>query len=936
MMHSDRLVPLRALAVAALVVIGTVGGDRPAFAITAQEHFERAQGYFEKGELDASIIELKNALQRDRENADARLLLGRAYVETGRGAAAEKELERAQEFGIAAEDLRELIGQARLLQGNYEGTLQGITIEPSDAPARKAALFALRGAAQLGLGNTDEAKQSFTAAVDHDPANPDAHVGLGQVALRTSAFEVAEAELAKALAADPTALSVLSFKGDLDFARNAYPEAERAYVELVDAYPFIPHVLRLAYVRSALGKNDEAIVDIERVLRVAPQHLGANYLRALAAYQTKDYDTAKFHVDQALAVTPLNPQFHLLAGATNYALGINEQAHRFLKSYLSRNPSHEEARKMLGATLLRLGNAEEARTTLKPFEGESPIDDVQLLSMIGMAAVRTGDLEGGRHYFERLVEVQPDNPAARAQLGAVQIALGQDDEGIIDLEKAVGQDPNLDQALISLIVAYLRNRQYEVALESATRLRDNDPENALASTFVGMSYIGLGDLEAASQAFSRALELKPGAPDAAANLAAIKIRQGKSGEARDLYTQVLEHNPDHLRTLLTLAKLERQLNRPAEELTLLERAVKQHPKSRPARIALGHALVLRGNAEKALLNVAGLLDEVPDDPAVLQLVGEAQLRVGDTDEALDTFRRLVEARPDHAASHFHLARAFEAATNLDKADIELQKTLLLDPGHRQAKFARARILVGQGNLELAKSLLHDFRSAFPEEFAVADLEARIALAENRPQDAVGALQQALEKRPEQGSDAVIRLSIANAGRMGAKEGSLRFLQDWVLSNPQDMRVRFFLANSLRSEKRYEAAVAEYLEIVKIDPNNLAAVNNLANSLMQLGRAEESLHYAKQAFNLAPENPAIKDTLAVALLETGDVESAVSHLREAARGLPENAEVQVNLARALIKDEKFQEAGDILEKILEKKKQFPQRDLAVELLNTLPR
>ena len=82
MFNLSRLISLRTLAVVALVAMAMVGGGRPALAITSDEYLERAQGYFEQGELDASTIELKNALQRNRENANARLLLGRIYLET--------------------------------------------------------------------------------------------------------------------------------------------------------------------------------------------------------------------------------------------------------------------------------------------------------------------------------------------------------------------------------------------------------------------------------------------------------------------------------------------------------------------------------------------------------------------------------------------------------------------------------------------------------------------------------------------------------------------------------------------------------------------------------------------------------------------------------------------------------------------------------------
>ena len=77
-----RHITLRALTVAVLLTLATAGGTGPALAITSEEYLERAQEYFDDGELDASIIELKTALQKDRKNAQARLLLGQVYLRT--------------------------------------------------------------------------------------------------------------------------------------------------------------------------------------------------------------------------------------------------------------------------------------------------------------------------------------------------------------------------------------------------------------------------------------------------------------------------------------------------------------------------------------------------------------------------------------------------------------------------------------------------------------------------------------------------------------------------------------------------------------------------------------------------------------------------------------------------------------------------------------
>ena len=60
----------------------------------SEKFFQEAKRYWQNGEGDANaaVIQLKNALQNDRDHVEARKLLGEIYLRMGNGPAAEKEL----------------------------------------------------------------------------------------------------------------------------------------------------------------------------------------------------------------------------------------------------------------------------------------------------------------------------------------------------------------------------------------------------------------------------------------------------------------------------------------------------------------------------------------------------------------------------------------------------------------------------------------------------------------------------------------------------------------------------------------------------------------------------------------------------------------------------------------------------------------------------
>src|SRR3990167_9352632 len=85
-----------ALLLAALTLAAIAGCGAPS---DTQSLIAKAQEYRQKGDDMAAIIELKNLLQKNPDHAQARYLLGLAYLRAGDEASAEAELRRALKLG---------------------------------------------------------------------------------------------------------------------------------------------------------------------------------------------------------------------------------------------------------------------------------------------------------------------------------------------------------------------------------------------------------------------------------------------------------------------------------------------------------------------------------------------------------------------------------------------------------------------------------------------------------------------------------------------------------------------------------------------------------------------------------------------------------------------------------------------------------------------
>ena len=89
-----------------------------------------AKQYQQKGDNKAAVIQLKNALQKDPDNKEARYLLGAIYNQAGDPVSAEKELRKAVSLGVSAATALPDLAKALLVQGQFQKTLDETAADP--------------------------------------------------------------------------------------------------------------------------------------------------------------------------------------------------------------------------------------------------------------------------------------------------------------------------------------------------------------------------------------------------------------------------------------------------------------------------------------------------------------------------------------------------------------------------------------------------------------------------------------------------------------------------------------------------------------------------------------------------------------------------------------------------------------------------------------
>lgn len=418
-----------------------------------------ARQYRQTGDINAALIQLKNALQKDPDNRDARRLLGEVYIDQADAVSAEKELRRALALGGPSSELLNLLGKSMLLQGQYQRVLDEFTSVPQ--PAGRPALLALRAAALLGLGRQSEAGALFDRVLKTDPSIPEALLGRARIAFadqhRTEAARLVEG-------AHPNDPDCLRFKGDLLRIDGKQDAALATYRSILAPHPHNAQArVDLASVLTDQGKFAEARAALAAARKLSPGRLSVFYAQAMLDYREGKYPAATESLQQILRGAPDYHPAILLLGAVESATGANQLAEQHISKFLAAYPGHLHASKLLAALQLRANNGEAALELAAPLLAAHP-DDVDLLTLAGEAHMRALRFSRAAEYFEQASALRPRQPTLHTAAALGRLGSGDHERALAEFERAAVLDIKSPRNGSLLVMSYLHAQAPDKAL----------------------------------------------------------------------------------------------------------------------------------------------------------------------------------------------------------------------------------------------------------------------------------------------------------------------------------------------------------------------------------------------------------------------------------------------------------------------------------------
>lgn len=459
---------------------------------------------------------------------------------------------------------------------------------------------------------------------------------------------------------------------------------------------------------------------------------------------------------------------------------------------------------------------------------------------------------------------------------------------------------------------YARTSRYRDSMEYYDRaLKGLDESGSAESEQVRSKIIALclavGDLERARGAIDEFLKKYPNNDQGMIFEGAYHRIAGDVQQARKSFDAHIEKNPDNAVALWQRGELFRLMGNWQKAIEDFTKAKTFNPNgfSFQHRISLADVLMETGKPDLAVSELRSILDENPDEEAVAEALIDIYTRIGpsrypDAETLIFTF---AQKHPRDTKWQMLLGRLYEQAKNDSKAIQAYEKAAELSHYERTAvealfRVCRAhnqpKVIIKYSAEKLSSRLLNQMPGAlatvawaylktgeqakaieyYDMALAAADkdfdiytsvvLEMVQAIGKeeclSREQKRAEAEPENIERQKllvhllqinEKVKDALVVCD--KIEQMAARDGDILFAK---------------LGKGMLSQRdgKLEEALVKYEEALKIDPNNVLALNNLAALLCEeLNRCAEGLPYAERARKLRPNDPNVLDTLGWALV-----------------------------------------------------------------------
>lgn len=416
------------------------------------------------------------------------------------------------------------------------------------------------------------------------------------------------------------------------------------------------------------------------------------------------------------------------------------------------------------------------------------------------------------------------------------------------------------QALTSTLI--LMNRTEDMG-EQIAALLERDKESLTANLMrLPRVLARQTDKQAVQRVIDRVAKPYIGIAEAHVAMAIAAFAANDFPRARSESELALQLRPDwEYAALLVAQALAKDSNE--EAIAHLQRFVASYPQAADVRITLARLLIGEKRYAEARAQFNRLLEERPNDPDALYPAAMLALQFNDKNQGRQLLERMLASNfADKSSIHYFLGQIDEDDRKPEAA-LEHYQQVIAGEQFLASRARIAQILRGQGKLD----------------------------------EAIMSLRATPGKTPKERTD----LTITEAALLrDAKrhDEAFKLIETALRAQPDNTELLYEAALAAERVGKFELMEAHLQKLIKLKPDNAAALNALGYSLADRNiRLDEALRLINKASELSPKDAFIMDSLGWIKFRRGDLAEALTTLQAAYR-LRSDPEIAAHLGEVL--------------------------------------
>ncbi|PIE64713.1 MAG: hypothetical protein CSA26_06640 [Desulfobacterales bacterium] len=672
-----------------------------------EQHYLKAMEYIEKEDIQAAIIELKNAIQVDAKYADARYQLGLLYLKEKNGKAAFNELIRAADLDHENLDANLKAAELYLITRKKEESRKLVERILIKDPHHQEAL-ALLANLELIAGNFDDASKALDTIGDEVEKSDKLMNIRGRIYGAKEQWPEAEASFKKAIEINKERYA--NYNALLIFyqSRKETEKAKELLFEMVERFPDNPqNYLLLAGYYRASGNKEQEEATLKKVVEVAPR--SPRYRLLLAGFYKNNGDAEKTEETLIEARSTIEGNADLGSALATHYFDTKQfdKAQTILAETLALKADHQGGQLLKARFLMKDRQMNDAIERLEKLTTDFPRWSEPFF-YLGVARLAAGEIDLAQHAVAAAIKANGRD----AKYHTLMAQLFQIQGAFEDAKKEAAIALNLNkknlQAALILTDAMIGLKEFDNAQQMLTGINEQIKDNPEIIGRLAIATLGNNDSANTVKLLNRLLALSPGNNRAVLLLLALTykddivggeafireqiskapensglqlilgdalLKQKKDEEALAAFEKAIDLNQNNIKAYIAAGRLMVKLGRKDEAMAKYQAMIAQNPKWIQGYMGIAALHESAGNTTEAMRQYRKVLEIKPDEAHIADTLGWIHYKRGSYTLAIPQFEMALNSRPDDPAIQYHLALALKGNGNYQKAGIVLRELL---------------------------------------------------------------------------------------------------------------------------------------------------------------------------------------------------------------------------------------------------------------------